>query len=408
MKITDVKVIGFSATTYIGPDKDGHGHPCKPRKGAYSILRIETDAGITGEYSRATTNPRPTERYDEKLVQTCGDSTSVNGLRGAIDKIRPVLIGEDPLCRERIFVKLFRMQRLYFDVTDPVVSLVDQALWDIAGKAAGMPVHKLIGGHRTKVRAYGSIMVGDDIPGGLATPEDYANYAGQLLKRGYTAIKLHTWMDENWNDGEFSGRPSWKKDVEACRLVREAVGEDVPLMLDAFHNYPREEALAIGRALEKLSFRWIEEPMDEYSLSSYKYLCDNLDLPVCGPETMMGKAATRAEWIREGACDIARAGVNDVGGLTPLLKIVHLCEAYGMPIDLHGPCMGNLNMLSAITVPGEFFERGLLHPFLDYDAMPPWLERPMDEMDENGFVLLNDRPGFGFQFNEDYLKRNAL
>lgn len=408
MKITDVKVIGFYAETYSGPDKDGHGHPCKPRRGAYSILRIETDEGICGEYSNATTNPVPTEYYDASLLDTCADAKGVDGLRAAIAKIKPVLIGEDPFCRERIFVKLFRMQRLYFDLTDPVVSLVDMALWDLAGKAVNMPVYKLIGGHRQRVRAYGSIMVGDAIPGGLATPDDYASYARWLMKRGYTAIKLHTWMDENWSDTQFSGRPDPVKDVEACRKVREAVGDGVPLMLDAFHNYPREDALYIGKELEKLNFRWIEEPMDEYSISSYKYLCDNLKLPVCGPETMMGKGATRAEWIREGACDIARAGVNDVGGLTPLLKIIHLCELYNMPIDLHGPCMGNLVCLSAITVPGEFFERGLLHPFLNYDALPAWLNQPMDVMDDEGYVLQNERPGFGFDFCEEYIKEHEI
>ena len=408
MKITDVCVMGFTAPVYMGPDKDGHGHPCKERKGAFSLLVIKTDEGISGEYTFATTRPVPTSQYNVDVLPTCADAGGVDGLRAAIDKIRPVLIGEDPRCRERIFVKMFRMQRLYFDLTDPVLALVDLALWDLMGKLTGQSVYRLLGGHRKRVRAYGSIMVGDDIPGGLKEPEDYSRYVKALTARGYSAFKLHTWMDEDWHDGAYSGLPDPKKDVAACRAVRDVVGPDVPLMLDAFHNYPRYDALYLGKELEKLNFSWIEEPMDEYSVSSYKWLSDNLTIPVCGPETMMGKHTTRAEWIRQGACDIVRAGVRDVGGLTPMLKVVHTCESFALPMDLHGPDAGNLHMMAAMTIPGEYFERGLLHPFLDYDAAPPWFNSSYDVMDEHGYVLLSEKPGFGFDVNYDYIREHAI
>ena len=87
--------------------------------------------------------------------------------------------------------------------------------------------------------------------------------------------------------------------------------------------------------------------MDEQSLSSYKWLADNLDIPVVGPESAAGKHWHRAEWIKAGACDILRTGVNDVGGITPALKTMHLAEAFGMDCEVHGNAAMNLHVVAA-------------------------------------------------------------
>ena len=113
-------------------------------------------------------------------------------------------------------------------------------------------------------------------------------------------------------------------------------------MLDPFHYYSREEAYYLARELEHLDYYWMEEPMDEHSMSSYVWLCENTRLPICGPETAEGKMYTRAEWIKAGACDIVRGGVGDLGGITPLLKVAHLAEAFNMRMEVHGGGPGNL------------------------------------------------------------------
>ena len=115
--------------------------------------------------------------------------------------------------------------------------------------------------------------------------------------------------------------------------VREAVGPDMALMLNPFHYYSyysREEALALGRGLEKLNSYWMEEPMDEHSTASYVWPTEQLDLPICGSETAEGKMQTRAEWIVRDAADISRGDVGDLGGITPLMKVAHLAESFGM------------------------------------------------------------------------------
>src|SRR5207237_10078578 len=130
--------------------------------------------------------------------------------------------------------------------TGRALSLVDQARWGWAGRKLGLPVHKLIGGYRDKVKAYGSTMCGDEQSGGLSTPDEFARFAEQLVKRGYKGIKLHTWMPP------IAGAPDAKRDIAACAAVREAVGPDIALMLDGYHWYSRTEALSIGRQLERL------------------------------------------------------------------------------------------------------------------------------------------------------------
>jgi L-alanine-DL-glutamate epimerase-like enolase superfamily enzyme len=310
-------------------------------------------------------------------------------------------LGEDPFYRERIWQRLKERQRLHLGLlSDKVLSAVDQALWDLAGRALNLPVYRLLGGFRDRVPAYASTMCGDDLPGGLNTPEAYARFALDCKARGYTAFKMHTWMPP------LPGSPNVRRDLAACAAVREAVGPDMILMLDAFHYYSREEALRLGRGLEKLNFYWIEEPMDEHSTSSYVWLANQLDLLICGPETAEGKMQTRAEWILRGASDISRGGVGDLGGITPLVKTAHLCEAFGMRMEVHGSGTANLHALCSMGIPGEFYERGLLHPFYDYDATPPWLLAPVDPLDADGCVHVSPLPGLGMQINFEYIAEN--
>jgi L-alanine-DL-glutamate epimerase-like enolase superfamily enzyme len=179
-------------------------------------------------------------------------------------------------------------------------------------------------------------------------------------------------------------------------------------MLDPYHYYSRSEALALAKGLEALDFLWMEEPMDEHSMSSCVWLCEQTSLPICGPETAEGKMYARAEWIKSGACDLVRAGVGDVGGITPLVKIAHLAEAFGMQMEVHGGGVGNLHVLCAMVTPGRYYERGLLHPFVDYDAAPAWLNEPVDPMDHEGYVHVSSRPGLGMDINWDFIHDNAV
>jgi L-alanine-DL-glutamate epimerase-like enolase superfamily enzyme len=380
MNIAEVRVETFRYRSRIVRDADGHGHPGEEHDATQSLLTVATDDGAQGHYIGAVS-------------------------RSAIENIvTPVLLGEDPFYHERTWQALKERQRLNLAaLPDRVLTAVDLALWDLVGTIVGQPVHKLLGATRDTVPAYASTMVGDDLPGGLDTPASYARYAEWCVReRGYPAFKLHTWQPP------LPGAPSVKRDLEACAAVREALGPDVPLMLDPYHYYSRLEALELARGLERLAFLWMEEPMDEHSMSSYVWLCEQTSLPICGPETAEGKMFARAEWIKAGACDMLRGGVGDVGGITPLIKIAHLAEAFGMHMEVHGGGVGNLHVLCAMATPGLYYERGLLHPFVDYDQTPAWLNAPVDPMDEQGNVHVSELPGLGMQINFDYIREHLV
>nr|POA12334.1 enolase [Pseudomonas sp. MPBD7-1] len=381
MRITGVHVEVFSTPSRRAQDSAGHAHPGDEVMIKMALLRIGCDDGSEG-YAFG-----PPELIRPHIIESF---------------VRKVLVGRDPMDRESIWQDLAHWQRgSAGQFTDRALALVEQALWDLAGRKLKLPVHKLIGGYRDKVPAYGSTMCGDDLPGGLSTPDEYGQFAEKLVQRGYKAIKLHTWMPP------ISFAPNPQMDIQACAAVREAVGPDIALMLDGYHWYSRMDALTIGKALQKLNFAWFEEPMMEDSAESYAWLAANLDIPVLGPESIAGKFHSRASWVTQKSCDILRAGVAGVGGIGPCLKVAHLAESFGMDCEVHGNGAANLAVVGAISN-CRWYERGLLHPFLDYEDVPAHLNSIVDPMDADGFVHLSDRPGLGEDINFAYIEANTL
>ena len=174
MRIEEVSARVFRTTTRRHADTAGHAHPGPAHQVEMAILTIRTDTGDEGYCFSPPQIVR--EHVLEKFV-------------------RKVLIGADPFDREKLWQELAHWQRgSAGQLTDRTLAIVDCALWDLAGRALDLPVHKLIGAYRDKVPAYGSIMCGDELEGGLATPEDYGRFCEKLVARGYKGIKLHTWM----------------------------------------------------------------------------------------------------------------------------------------------------------------------------------------------------------------------
>ncbi|MFW2545128.1 enolase C-terminal domain-like protein [Primorskyibacter sp. 2E107] len=382
MKISSVTAKVFTHSSNTVRDSDGHGHPGPESQTTSALLTITCDDGSEGRVIC-----RPAEVREALLERF----------------IRPNLIGRDPMVTEALWYRIYEWQRLSGgQLSDRTLTAVDLALWDLKGKICGQPVWKLLGGARPKILAYGSTMCGDDLANGLATPEDYARFAEWMVKeRGYKAVKLHGWMPP------MPGAPSPKKDYAACAAVREAVGPDVPLMLDPHHFYSRTDTLWLARKLAELDFRWMEEPMEEASISSYKWLRESCDLNILGPETMTGKHWIRAEYVKADAVDLVRCGVWDVGGITPSMKAANMAESFHMSCEMHGTGAGNLSVALAIHNT-SFYERGLLHPFIDYDKPKEYQNRIDDEMDGDGYVHGREEPGLGQDLNLDYIETHLV
>jgi L-alanine-DL-glutamate epimerase-like enolase superfamily enzyme len=283
--------------------------------------------------------------------------------------------------------------------------VVDMALWDLQARAFGLPLYKLLGGCREKVKAYTSTYPN------MGAPDDYAQHALACKQQGYTHYKIHPYYF--WDpvtQQPDPGRPSHiEQDIEVCQAVRAAVGPDMVLSFDPWGTYRTyEEAYRVGRELEKLSFYWFEHPMPEYRVASYEKLCRELEIPILSPEIAAGSLYTRADWIRRGASDMSRIDVLR-GGITGVKKMAAVCEAYGVKCEIHMSGFANLQILGSTSADVcEYYERGLLAPGVDYETPPPYLKAIADPLDSEGYVHLSQEPGLGYQIDWDYIEANRI
>ncbi|MCX5520391.1 enolase [Kaistia defluvii] len=386
MKITDIKIKTFK--TWADRWDVGHALPVPKADLMQTVLAIDTDEGVTGYYFGGGSH---------------GDAEGLNVvdqqmIRG---RILPLLRGQDPLDREMVWKWLW-----VANIPENVASVIDNALWDLAGRAFNTPVYKLMGGAgREKVKAYASTYPN------IGVPRVYAEHALACKEEGYQAYKIHPHYFWNPETGQPTpGRPSnIKADIETCHLVREAVGPDYVLMFDPWGTYmTMEEAIQVGRELEKLNFYWYEHPMPEYRVESYVRLSRELSIPILSPEIVAGGVFSRAEWILRGAGDMSRIDVVR-GGITGARKTAIVAEAYGLRCEMHMAGWGNLQVLGATSEDtSEYYEKGLLAPGVDYDAPHPYLKNTCDRIDSEGYVHMPKGPGMGYEIEWDYIDDNLI
>ena len=202
-------------------------------------------------------------------------------------------MGQDPLDRERLNRLLWARARV---ATVRAIGACDIALWDIAGKAAGMPIHRLLGTCRTSIPAYASSEI-------HASPEAYAGQALHYQATGWAAYKIHP-------------PQRWRDDIKVCEAVRKAVGDDYTVMLNSTWSYRYEEALRVGRAIEEMGFYWYEDPLAEQDIYNYVKLKQKLDIPILATEYPIGGLDSYIPWITERATDFLRGDVAVKGGIT--------------------------------------------------------------------------------------------
>ena len=279
MKITDIKVINFTSDTNYHSTKWGYAQRGSTRKVPLGVIKIETDEGYSG--------------IDAPHLDGYYSPPSIEIVENAI---KPLLVGQDPRNIER----LWHWMMAHIGIPEKAVGSVDCALWDLMGKLANSPTYKVLGGARDKVLAYASTQPN------LGSPDVYANHAKECVKRGYKAFKVHSYIFwDPVNECPAPGKPSFpKKDVEVCEAVRDAVGDDIVLMLDPWSVYTYQESIMVGRQLEKLDYYWLEHPMDERRMEPYKQLTRELQINILGPELEPGSVYSRANWAFQRASDM--------------------------------------------------------------------------------------------------------
>jgi L-alanine-DL-glutamate epimerase-like enolase superfamily enzyme len=383
VKISDLRIIPFRSHA----DRFRNGVAFPHTELVQTVTCIDTDEGVSGYYfGGGAHGDQEGLKPDDREV--------------LLGRIRSLIVGQDPLDRELIWKWMW-----VANIPEHIGSIVDLALWDLAGRAADLPAYKLLGGARDRVKAYASTYPN------LGSPDVYAQHAVECKQNGYLAYKIHPhYFWDPATRQPSPGRPSnvdW--DIATCRAVREAVGADYVLMYDPWGTYHTiEDALRVGRVLEELNFLWYEHPMPEYRVESYVRLARELSIPVLSPEIAAGGVFTRADWILRGASDMSRIDVNR-GGITGARKTAIVCEAYGVRCEIHMAGFGNLQVLGATSEDtSEYYEKGLLAPGVDYDAPHPYLRQTCDRLDPDGFITLPKTPGLGYEIVWDYIDDNAL
>jgi L-alanine-DL-glutamate epimerase-like enolase superfamily enzyme len=363
MRITDIDVVLHARTSSLAVFGVEDG------KLPMGVLRISTDEGIVGRNFLSFPGPGPAALADQ-----------------IIRFVKPILMGEDPLDIGRHWRRLGGLSHF---LSPHVQGVVDVALWDIAGQAAGLPIHRLLGSCRDRAPVYFS-------SGHHATPEEYGDEARYWKEQGWPGYKLHPprapWLSRP--------HPPVAFDIDACAAVRDAVGPDVALMLDSSWSYTYVEALDVGRAIEELDYLWYEDPLGTLDIHGYRRLKQYLRVPMLATETTPGGFDALQQWITAGATDLLRGDVVIKGGITGLVKIARLAEAFGMACEIHDGYnalnnVANLHVLCA-TDNCEWFEVLLFNRSGDHslEHLNYGLTEPF-RIDGEGFVHVPSGPGLG-------------
>jgi len=361
MKITDVTLtmVAWSIPKgkYAGQAVDFGGEK------ELAVITVSTDEGIEG-YSFMGSAMR----------------SAVDNAGPLLTYLKPVLIGQNPLDVGRLWHELWHCNRFASLIA---IGALDVALWDIAGKAANMPVHRLLGTCRESVPAYASSAF-------MPTAQDYAEEALSYKSQGWKAYKIHPHAVPN-------------KDVEICRAVRKAVGDDMVLMLDSCWAYGYEDAVRVGRAIEELGYYWYEDPLPEDDIYNCVKLRQKLDIPILATEYSPGGLYGLTQFILQGATDILRGDVRLKGGITALVKICHLAEAFRMKCEIHhaGNSLNNVaNLHVTMAVNNcEYFEVLLPEAAQKYGLVNDI------EVDRQGLVYAPEKPGLGYDIDWELVKR---
>ena len=246
------------------------------------------------------------------------------------------------------------------------LGIVDVALWDLAGKILQVPTYELLGAFRTEIPAYASTST-------FASVEEYLDVIDQCLALGYRAIKLHAWGDA-------------RRDAKLAQAVRDHVGPHRDLMYDGSAGFDLPDAIFLGRALAEAGYLWYEEPIREFSVTSYRWLSERVPVPLLVAETSDGAHMNAGDFIMSGAATYVRAGVTHKGGLTGALRIAHAADAFRLRVEVAGGGLPNRHLCMAI--PNTTYYESLV------TSNPV---RPDPAVDSDGVVHATTQPGMGYE-----------
>lgn len=344
----------------------------------YPFVRVHTDEGLVGIGECFRRQPA--------LVYTTVETL-----------IKPALIGKDPVDTElrwRDMVRVTSASDMGGAVYCAIAGL-DIAMWDLKGKALGMPIYRLLGGAvRDKVRMYASSLRRD------LTPLEEAKRAASLVEQGYTGYKLHSALP-----GE-TDHPS-DQTLETVREVRASVGDDIEILVDVNGAFSAHHAIEIGKGLEALGVFHFEEPRPHYDLAGLAAVADNLDIPIASGEMIFTHWQYK-DLIVNGHVDILQPDIVKVPGFTEFQRIASLASAFGKPITVHNiqPTISTVAHLHVCAAYANmpYAQEYNIEPISIRDQWPI-LKTPLKLVD--GYFEVPQGPGLGVELDEAVVKKLA-
>ncbi|HRY26468.1 MAG: mandelate racemase/muconate lactonizing enzyme family protein [Geminicoccaceae bacterium] len=379
MKITKVTIF----KTDFGASLNVHQGPI--------TIRIDTDEGIYGA---------------GEVGLAYGDAQA--GGIGMVEVLAERhLIGADPLRIEAMWDRLYR-KTFWGQGAGPVlfgaISAIDEALWDIKGKALGVPVFELLGGRfRDDIRLYAN---GWNVA--MRAPEEYAERVLQIAEEGYSAVKLDPWERNLKGDFEFPPRHiprDWAMlGVRRVEAIRKAVGDDLDICLDIHGNLGTSDAVTYGRLLEASRPFFYEEPVETTNVDSLVKVMENVKIPIAGGERLYTRYQFRP-YIERQAIDILQPDINLTGGISETVKIAAMADVYNLHVQPHN-CGGPVATAAAVQIAFA------IPNFIIMEWFPYWPDGRYDIVTEayetkmqRGRLAAPTAPGLGVELNDGYLAR---
>ncbi|HVL58636.1 MAG TPA: mandelate racemase/muconate lactonizing enzyme family protein [Burkholderiaceae bacterium] len=297
------------------------------------------------------------------------------------DHLAPQLCGRDADCIEAIWRDLlFHTHATSVGaITSLALAAVDVALWDLRGRRLGLPLWRMAGGAQPRVPVYTTE------GGWLQLPVDtLVREARTAREHGFRGVKIKV------------GKPTVGEDLERLAAVREAVGADFELMVDANQCFAVPEAIRRARGYERLNLAWFEEPLPADDVDGHRRLAAATSVPIAVGESLYSVAQFR-DYLQRGACSVVQADVARIGGITPWLKVAHLAESFNIPICPH--FLMELHVSLSAAVPNA--------AWVEYIPQLDPITRSRIRI-ENGHAIPPSTPGNGIDWDWEAIEQRAV
>lgn len=352
--------------------------------------------------------------YTNQDIWGCGEGVdAIPGTYYLVKNLGERIKGKSPLNVHRLFEDIRRsgfFQGAQSGMYVAVLSAIEAALWDLAGKALNLPVYQLLGGKfRDKVRVYCDTAL---YQRSLPTPDDFAEAATKAKSMGFNAMKFD--LDQA-NDPHKYDRYNWtaspaelQRMYDQLSAARKAVGPDIDICADMHGRYDAVTAQAIAKRLEPLNLMWLEEPIPAENVEAYKLITQSTNTPICAGENHYLAYGFR-RMMEIGAVDIVMPDLQKCGGLGEGQRIANLADLYYVPFAPHmvASFLGAMATAHVCASVPNF----LIMEWQSYFHTQPMFKEIVTydgEWVKDSFITVSDKPGIGVEINEAGMKKYAI